>query len=185
MPAIAKMSEVAETILDQIEVNKLSAMIGVSSVGHSENSVQVRFKARAKDGINLFKITLDPSDTYTVSFYRVTKNGATLKGSFEDIYCDQLIDLIEDKTGLACRLASSVHRLPVVKPIEAPKKPKWIGEWLDNGNQALVGIIGKQLNWDITQARALVVEILQDVNDHDAAEKVNDLLQKIFDGEEG
>lgn len=181
MPAITRMSVTAETILDQIGINRMSMMIGVNAVMHAENSVQVRFRARGLNGINLFKITLDPSDTYNVQFYKITKNGATLKREFSDVYADMLIDLIETTTGLACQLSTPPR--PVAKPVEVVKKREWLGESLNNGNRALVGIISKQVEWDITQAAALCVELLQDCNAHAIAEQVNDLLIKILDSE--
>jgi hypothetical protein len=79
-------------------------MIGVSNILHGENSVKVRFKAKALYGINCFEVTLDPDDTYTVKFYRVTVNGFSLKYEINDIYNDQLIPLIENKTGLALKM---------------------------------------------------------------------------------
>jgi hypothetical protein len=99
-----QIGEVARTILEQIQINRLSAMIGVSAVLHDKTSIQVRFRAKALNGINLFKITLDPDDTYTVALYRVTVKGASLKYETSDVYCDQLIDLLEKRTGLAFRM---------------------------------------------------------------------------------
>jgi hypothetical protein len=99
-----QIGEIARTILEQIQINRLSVMIGVSAVLHDKTSIQVRFRAKALNGVNLFKITLDPDDTYTIALYRVTVKGANLKYTVSDIYCDQLIDLLEKQTGLAFRM---------------------------------------------------------------------------------
>ena len=40
----------------------------------------------------------------------------------------------------------------------------------------LVTLVGSSLEWNIDKARAFVVALLEDVNDHTAAEKVNDVL---------
>ena len=40
----------------------------------------------------------------------------------------------------------------------------------------LVSQVNSSLDYDIDKARAFVVALLEDVNDHAAAEKVNDIL---------
>ena len=40
----------------------------------------------------------------------------------------------------------------------------------------LVTLVGSSLNYDINKTRAFVVALLEDVNDHTAAAKVNDVL---------
>ena len=40
----------------------------------------------------------------------------------------------------------------------------------------LVSQVNSSLDYDINKARAFVVALLEDVNDHTAAEKVNDIL---------
>ena len=40
----------------------------------------------------------------------------------------------------------------------------------------LVTLVSNSLNYDINKVRAFVVALLEDVNDHAAAEKVNDIL---------
>lgn len=52
------------------------------------------------------KVRLDPSDTYTVIFYRQKRAPSFEIVSHEvnDIYCDQLHDVIERETGLYLRL---------------------------------------------------------------------------------
>jgi hypothetical protein len=95
---------VAEEIFQQLDANRMCAMIGVSRIRHGNDRIIVRFKARALAGVNKFEIVLDLSDTYTVRLYRETVKGDSLKFETSDIYCDQLIDLLERQTGLAFRM---------------------------------------------------------------------------------
>lgn len=54
------------------------------------------FGIRGSRKVNVIHITLDPSDTYTVSFSK----GVKLMSIHEDIYVDALHKLIEKETGL-------------------------------------------------------------------------------------
>ena len=95
------MNEVSNTILAQLGGgNRVAAMIGVKRFGTSGNDLSIRFTARAKDKINYVRIVLDPSDTYTVIFSRVNKNGSTVVDTCSDVYCDVLREVIERRTGL-------------------------------------------------------------------------------------
>tara|TARA_Y100000310_G_scaffold84088_1_gene80824 strand:- start:1094 stop:1282 length:189 start_codon:yes stop_codon:yes gene_type:complete len=40
----------------------------------------------------------------------------------------------------------------------------------------LVSLVSSSLTYDVNKVRAFVVALLEDVNDHDAAAKVNDVL---------
>ena len=42
----------------------------------------------------------------------------------------------------------------------------------------LLSNVSKAIDWDITQAFAFVVDLLEDVNAHDEAKQVNDLLSR-------
>ena len=55
------------------------------------------------------------------------------------------------------------------------------GWWLPDDlvadeDKDLVSVVTRELEWDITKIRALVVAVLEDANDSDAAVQVNDLL---------
>jgi hypothetical protein len=97
-------NQIAETILEQLGGQKMFRMIGVKRIGIGTHSVVLHFTARALEGINKINVTLDPSDTYTVQFFRSTVKGDDLKYEINDIYNDQLIPLIENKTGLALKM---------------------------------------------------------------------------------
>lgn len=46
------------------------------------------------------RVTLMPSDTYKVEFLKVAKYDVTTVSEFDDVYCDMLKELVEEKTGL-------------------------------------------------------------------------------------
>ena len=53
----------------------------------------------------------------------------------------------------------------------------WLpSELTDKKDSDLVIWLGRELNYDIDKTRAFVVALLTDVNDHNAAAKVNDVL---------
>lgn len=92
---------VANEILRQLGGRgRVGAMLGVTQFTGDDTSLRVKFKAKGKEGINCFKVTLDPSDTYTVEFFRVWSTDWHEKGKVEDVYCDNLVETIENRTGL-------------------------------------------------------------------------------------
>ena len=56
---------------------------------------------------------------------------------------------------------------------------EWAGKYLDRRHAPMVGRVAQDLGWRIDQAAAFAVELLQDVNAHSEAKKVNDLLVKM------
>ena len=53
----------------------------------------------------------------------------------------------------------------------------WLpNELTDKKDSDLVIWLGRELDYDIDKTRAFVVALLTDVNDHNAAAKVNDVL---------
>lgn len=91
---------VANTILAQLGGNKMSVMIGVKNLVGSDKSLKVMFKARAKDGINEFIVTLDPSDTYTVAFAKNRGMNYKVVDTMSDVYADDLVRVCERRLGL-------------------------------------------------------------------------------------
>ena len=54
-------------------------------------------------------------------------------------------------------------------------------DWLPNDAQyprELLSNVSKSIDWDVGQAFAFVVDLLEDVNAHDEAKQVNDLLSR-------
>lgn len=93
---------VADTILEQLGGGRrLSMMIGAHAFIGNKNALTFRFKARAKNGANCIRVTLDPSDTYTVEFISVRGSSVKEKDRTEDIYNDMLKEVVERHTGLA------------------------------------------------------------------------------------
>jgi len=98
--------QIAQTIGAQLGgLGRVAAMIGAHSfMVHKEGALSFRFKAKAikvnGKSPNYIKITLDPSDTYTVEFGRIHGFDYTAVQTDEGVYCDQLRPLVETTTGL-------------------------------------------------------------------------------------
>jgi hypothetical protein len=95
--------EVAETILQQLGgIHQLTAMIGAHSFMGSEKdrSLTFKWKADAKHGANAVTITLDPSDTYTVKFFKCRGYNISEVAELNDVYSDMLVEMFEEVTGL-------------------------------------------------------------------------------------
>jgi hypothetical protein len=96
--------EVANIIKDQIGGRALF-MLGAKELIGTENSLQFRIGRNAK-GVTHIKITLDPSDTYTVEFTRFRMNHKTYVPSIvvlakvDDVYVEDLHSVIETHTGM-------------------------------------------------------------------------------------
>ena len=97
---------IAQIIFQQLGGNRFKAITGAHSFVAIDKGLQFKLPGKnfAKDGINHITITLDPMDTYDVKFYRLRGDNQTLISAHEMIYCDGLVDLFEDKTGLVTNL---------------------------------------------------------------------------------
>jgi len=98
---------VAKTILSQLGGNRFKMMTGAKNFIGTDNSLIFKLPGAGgfcKNGINKVVITLMPSDTYKVDFYRT--RGATVKliESCEDVYCNNLREVFERITGLCTSL---------------------------------------------------------------------------------
>jgi hypothetical protein len=95
------MTNVAHTILSQLGGSRFLAMTGAKHLVASANSLQFVLPRGAKNKSNKVRITLDPSDTYTVEFYRwnARQFALTKVGAFEDVYCDNLGEIFTKETG--------------------------------------------------------------------------------------
>lgn len=98
-------TQIANTILDQLGgTGRLVAMTGAKHILVDGHGVSFKFPNRAAGRPNHCKITLDGSDTYTVTFGRVVKFELRQPSTVEGIYADQLVELFENATGLALSL---------------------------------------------------------------------------------
>lgn len=96
---------VAKIILNQLGGRRFVAMTGAKNFGDVGNGLAFQIPASlTKQRINAVKIVLDPSDTYTVKFMRMTSRELKTISEHTMIYCDQLEDLFEQQTGLYTHL---------------------------------------------------------------------------------
>ena len=97
--------EIGKEILRQLGGNKFIAMTGAKQFLADDNKLMFRLP-RADNGINRVVIALNSKDLYDISFERFTVSNKTLetkqiiKATFEDIYCDQLVEIFEKTTKL-------------------------------------------------------------------------------------
>jgi hypothetical protein len=96
---------VAQTILSQLGGNKFSVMTGAKNFVSDGPALQFKLPTNfAAKKINFVRITLDPSDTYTMKFFNF--RGLNLKEveSVSGVYNDQLKSIFTGVTGLDCSL---------------------------------------------------------------------------------
>lgn len=76
------------------------ALLGAYGLVGGDNFLQ--FAIKGCRHINKIRIELDPSDTYTVQFWKIGRGGESMNkvAEREGIYCDMLHDVIESETGL-------------------------------------------------------------------------------------
>jgi hypothetical protein len=93
---------VADTIRQQIGQRALY-MLGAKNLVGDHNSLTFRIGRNAKS-ITHVRVTLDPSDTYTVETLRATVSSNKVLSKVSDIYVDQLRSTIAHATGMALSL---------------------------------------------------------------------------------
>ena len=97
--------QVAQTILAQLGGRKFIAMTGSKDFIGSDTKLQFKV-GKNPNKVTNYRITLDPSDTYTVESLKW--NGRKLDmqtvSSHSDVYCDMLQSVFTDDTGLFTRL---------------------------------------------------------------------------------
>lgn len=99
--------QVAQTILQQLGGKKFIAMTGASSFSGSPDTLS--FRIPKTKGIAGVRITLDQSDTYTMTFVRLKKvNGFTDYDNIvvAGVYADQLRSIFTKETGLYTSLGT-------------------------------------------------------------------------------
>lgn len=90
----------AENILSQLGGSgRLKAMIGAHTFVGDDTTLVFKFRAKAIDGYKAIRVTLDPSDTYTVGLIAI--RGLKIKTKdVAGVYFDNLVRVIESETGL-------------------------------------------------------------------------------------
>jgi predicted RNA methylase len=121
--------QVARTILEQLGGQRFIAMTGAKNLVGEAHALTFKLPANfAKDGINHVRISLEPSDTYTVRFARLGRAPAhklTEVAVVEDVYADDLQDVFTRYTGLDTSLAAgpSVAKKPKPEPLAEESTP--------------------------------------------------------------
>lgn len=95
--------EIASIIAQQMGgTRRLNVMTGAYNFAAIENGLMFRMpgKGFARDSINVVRVKLTPRDEYDMEFLRL--RGTTLKEvrAYRGVYCDQLVELFEEATGL-------------------------------------------------------------------------------------
>lgn len=95
-----------QTILRQLGGGLFVGMTGAKQfVSIAGRTLQFKLPARfAKNGINLIRVTLDDSDTYTMEFCKYAKLDARPVARHEGLYGDMLQATFREETGLDTHL---------------------------------------------------------------------------------
>jgi len=102
--------DVANTILAHMGgAGRLKAMIGAKDFVGDTDSLAFKWSAKTKNDAKMVKVTLLPSDTYDMKFYKRAKKVAGYAGwkstaEIIDLHAADLIPAFEQKTGLTLRL---------------------------------------------------------------------------------
>ncbi len=93
--------QVANTILQQLGGHRFIVMTGAHTLAEIDKGLSFRISSRmTKNKANAIKIVLDPSDTYTVKFIKLSKTKMTVVEEYSDVYCDSLQRIFTDATGM-------------------------------------------------------------------------------------
>jgi hypothetical protein len=92
---------VANTILQQLGGGRALMMLGAGQPVGDATSVMFAIKGSPLK-VNKIRITLDPSDTYTVEFLRYSRKTleVTVTNYWDGVYAEDLRRVIESHTGL-------------------------------------------------------------------------------------
>lgn len=98
---------VAQTILDQLGGPRFLAMTGAKGLTGRPDSLTFTIPGNmTRKRANMFRVRLDPSDTYTVELLKYSPKNLTLSllETQSDVYCDELQERFTAMTGLYTRL---------------------------------------------------------------------------------
>ncbi len=95
-------AEISKTIIEQMGGNMFAHMTGAKHFVSLESGLRFTIPGHGftKRGINLVTIILDPSDTYTVRFYKTWKTRIIPVSEHTGIYNDMLQSIFTAETGL-------------------------------------------------------------------------------------
>ena len=97
---------VANTILQQLGGNQFRAMTGARDLTGTDNSLTVKLGKMSGVKTSHIRVTLDPSDTYTVEFLAVRGTSIKTLSTHSDVYAENLRGLFERETGLRTSLTN-------------------------------------------------------------------------------
>lgn len=98
------MSQVAQTILQQLGGNKFLAMTGAHNLGAGENYLQMKLR-KSNSKAQYLIITLMPNDTYKMEFVKLNRQlDRTIVKQYDDVYFDMLQKLFTEETGMYTKL---------------------------------------------------------------------------------
>ncbi len=92
-------NETALTTLSQLGGNRAMFMVGGKNIIADENTLSFTI-GRNTHRISSVRITLDPSDTYTMTFLRKAHGGLVVVKEVDDVYADMLRSIFESTTGM-------------------------------------------------------------------------------------
>ena len=99
--------EIAQTIIDQLGGKRFIAMTGARAIYALDSGVQFGLPGSGgftKHGINRVRIILEPSDTYTVKFFKIRGMKKTHEIEYSNVYDDNLQSVFREATGLDTNL---------------------------------------------------------------------------------
>lgn len=97
--------QVANTILSQLGGNRFVAMTGAKNFVGSDDALHFALPSNfARNGINRVRVTLQPSDTYTVEFFKVRGTKFSSIATRDDVYAEDLQRVFKTETGLDTHL---------------------------------------------------------------------------------
>ena len=79
--------------------NKALTMMGAKNLVAGDDYLSFRIGRNAK-GVNYIKITLNPKDLYDIEFGKIRGMNYKVKKAVNDVYFDQMHDIIEQNTGM-------------------------------------------------------------------------------------
>ena len=106
----------------------LSRMIGVHHFKDDNGTLEIKFPNRGLSP-NYVRVTLDPSDTYSMEFGKLSiKDGAkkySHRQVWTDVYSDMLVDVFESVTGLYLSFSGGPLNPTIGPPTEKPDDFIW------------------------------------------------------------
>ena len=91
--------QIAKTILQQLGGNTFVYMTGARNLVSTKNGIAFKI-GRNSSGANYLRINLNGKDLYDIEFISIRGTSMKTKHTFNDIYCDQLVQIFESTTGL-------------------------------------------------------------------------------------